>query len=417
MRDRLWPRPRRLQWQCGVFGGMRRIHLPVIFSTVDETHARAFVALFVCDALARSILISLVPLQAYALLGSAQLVSVVYFVVAFIGLAGSLIVPAALRHTQRRWMLVLGSAAQIVAALLFATGTQTALVAGLCVQVLGAAILEVVMNLYLLDHIPRRRLNQFEPLRLLFAGTVFAFGPWLGVYLHRNVASGLSFAISAVASALLIFIFWKMSLSSERAADASAGRAASPFRFIRRFAAQPRLALSWILAFGRSGWWITYYIYTPIYAAQAGYGPEIGGALVSIGMAPMLLVRVWGRLGARIGIRNLLTIGYGLAGLASIGAGLAADAPPAVMALVCLAACAATMVDGAGNVPFLRAVRPLEREAMTSVFMTFRHVSSLAVPGVFALVLLVLPLSYVFIGAGLMGLVMAGLSRYIPARM
>jgi hypothetical protein len=67
-----------------------------------------------------------------------------------------------------------------------------------------------------------------------------------------------------------------------------------------------------VLALGRNGWWVMNFIYTPIYVANAGYRPEIGGALVSLGLAPMLLVRVWGRIGQTIGARNLLTVGYGL---------------------------------------------------------------------------------------------------------
>jgi hypothetical protein len=87
------------------------------------------------------------------------------------------------------------------------------------------------------------------------------------------------------------------------------------------------------------------------------------------------------------------------------------------MGLICLAAFSATVIDGAGNVPFLRAVRHYERAAMTSVFMTFRHVGSLVMPGVLALVLWVLPLPFVFVVGGFMTLVMAGLSRFLPRRL
>ena len=86
----------------------------------------------------------------------------------------------------------------------------------------------------------------------------------------------------------------------------------SPLRFVSRFFAQPRLVLSWLLALGRNGWWVMNFIYTPIFVTSAGYRPEIGGALVSLGLAPMLLVRVYGRIGREIGIRNLLCVGYGL---------------------------------------------------------------------------------------------------------
>ena len=112
----------------------------------------------------------------------------------------------------------------------------------------------------------------------------------------------------------------------------------------------------------------------------------------------------------------LLACAYGLTGLLSLAAAGAAavGVSVAAMALICLAAFSATAIDGAGNVPFLRAVRHYERAAMTSVFMTFRHVGALAVPGVLALVLWVLPLPYVFAVGGLLTLTMAGLSRYLP---
>jgi hypothetical protein len=87
------------------------------------------------------------------------------------------------------------------------------------------------------------------------------------------------------------------------------------------------------------------------------------------------------------------------------------------MTLLCLAAFSATVIDGAGNVPFLRAVHHYERAAMTSVFMTFRQVGSLVIPGILAVVLWVLPLWGVFTVGGLLTIGMAGLSRYLPRRL
>ena len=133
----------------------------------------------------------------------------------------------------------------------------------------------------------------------------------------------------------------------------------------------------------------------------------------------MLLVRVWGRIGQAIGIRNLLASAMASPALPAwrLPAAAAAGAPLLCMALMCLAAFSATMIDGAGNVPFLRAVHHYERAAMTSVFMTFRQVGSLLIPGVLAVVLWVLPLWGVFAVGGLMTLGMAGLSRYLPQRL
>src|SRR6516165_4408936 len=99
---------------------MRRIHSPVLLANVEDTRARAFVVLFTCDALARAILISLVPLEAYDLLGAAQLVSVIYFLVGVLGFAANLAVPLVLHRMKRRWVLTLGAGAQMASALLFA---------------------------------------------------------------------------------------------------------------------------------------------------------------------------------------------------------------------------------------------------------------------------------------------------------
>ena len=283
---------------------MRRIHSPVLLGNLEDARARAFVVLFTCDAFARAILISLVPLQAYELLGAAQLVSVVYFLVAFVGLGASLTVPVILHRVRRRWVLTIGAAIQIASVCLLALGTKASLVAGLALQMLAMAMLDIVINLYLLDHIPRRRLNHFEPRRLLFAGTAFAAGPWVGVYLSRNVAENLTYLVAALATCTMLTFFWTLRLADNPSLQAATAPPPSPLRFVQRFVSQPRLVLSWVLALGRNGWWVMYFIYTPIYVANAGYRPEVGGALVSLGLAPMLLVRVWGRIGQSIGTRQ-----------------------------------------------------------------------------------------------------------------
>lgn len=395
---------------------LRRFHPPVALSSLEHPRARDFIVLFVCDALARSILISLVPLQAYELLGAVQTVSVVYFIVAILGLAASLTVPVVLHYVRRRWVLTVGAALQIAGALLLASNTRGTLVAGLLLQALASAATDVVINLYLLDHVPRRNLNTFEPRRLLFAGVAFAAGPAVGVYMSRHVAAYSTYLVAALATLTLITYFWSMRLLDNPSVRASASPPPAPLRFVARFFKQPRLALSWVLALGRNGWWVMHFIYAPIYVSSVGYAPEIGGALVSLGLLPMLLVGVWGRIGGRIGVRNLMTIGYGLAGVFSIAAMAAAASGHALlcMAVLCLASWSATLIDGAGNVPFLRAVHHFERVAMTSVFMTFRHVASLLVPGVLAIVLWRLPLPAVFAVGGILTITMAGLSRLLP---
>jgi MFS family permease len=370
---------------------LRRIHSPVLLANVADASASAFVVLFTCDAMARALLISLLPLQLYDHLGDAQLVSMVYFSVALLGLSATLTVPVILHRISRRWILTTGGVLQMASVGLFAIGGSYCLVAGLALQALAIAMLDVVINLYLLDHVPRRELTVFEPRRLLFAGSAFAAGPWLGVFLHRHVVE------------------WQPAM----------GPPPNPMRCLRRFASQPRLVLSWLLALGRNGWWVMNFMCVPIYVTSAGYRPEVGGALVSLGLAPMLLVRVWGRIGQRIGARTLLMFAYGMTGAFSLlsAAAAAAGATLTCMALLCVAAFSATIIDGAGNVPFLRAVHHYERSEMTSVFMTFRHVGALCIPGILMLVLSVMPLPSAFVVGGAIALTAAALSRFLPRGM
>ncbi len=395
---------------------MRRIYSPVLLANVPEARARAFVVLFTFDAIARSILISVLPLKAYGLLGAAQLVSVVYFAAAFIGLSSNLTVPLLLRSLPRRWVLTIGACIQVASVTMLTFESAATFIAGLALQAMAMAMLDVAINLYMLDHIPRRQLNTFEPRRLLFTGTTFALGPWLGVYLNGHVDPRLAFLVAGISGLSLLTFFWFLRLSDHSAVRTSGAMSPSPLKSIPRYVAQPRLLLAWILALGRNGWWVMNFIYVPIYVTQAGYGPEAGGALVSLGLVAMLAVRMWGRLGQRIGIRNLLAIGYASTGVASLVASGLAFAEQTTLCMVALwaAAVAATIIDGAGNVPFLRAVRHYERAPMTSVFMTFRHVGSLVVPGVLALVLWVAPFPAVFAAGGLLTLGMAALSRLLP---
>lgn len=385
-------------------------------SPATEARIVLFIVLFLFDGTTRALLATVVPQQAYATLGSAQAVSILYFVVSFLGLIASLAVPAVLHVVARRYLLTAGCLGLVASFALLSVGQQWAFVAGLALQMVATAAVEILLNLYLLEQVPRRALSRFEPRRLLFVGTAFIIGPWLGVYLHHNVAENLTYALAGLSSALLLVFFWRFRLTDGAPPD-KRQPAPRPLRSIPRFAAQPRLVLAWLLAVGRNGWWTMYFIYTPILVASAGYGPEVAGAIVSAGMLPMLLVRVWGRFGQTYGMRRLLMAGYGLAGAATLATGFAAGHPQLAMILICLSAFGATLIDGAGNVPFLRAVHPYERAAMTSVFMTFRHVASIGFPGLFALVLVAAPLPFVFVTSGVVSLGMAALSRSIPKRM
>jgi MFS family permease len=93
----------------------------------------------------------------------------------------------------------------------------------------------------------------------------------------------------------------------------------------------------------------------------SGRGVEAGGAIASIGTAWIFLVPLWGWAGRRYGLRRLLVAGYGIAGLMTVATAAAFQLPWVGAAALVLAGLGAEMIDGAGNLLFLRAVHPYER--------------------------------------------------------
>jgi MFS transporter, ACDE family, multidrug resistance protein len=191
----------------------------------------------------------------------------------------------------------------------------------------------------------------------------------------------------------------------------------NPVRYLHRFFAQPRLRLAWTLAAARSSWWNMFYVYAPIFAVTSGLGAETGGVVVSIGTGWIWLVPFWGWVGRRFGLRRLLQTGYAVAGVLSICAAMAFGVPWLGAILLVLAALGTEIIDGAGNLLFLRAVRAYERSEMTTVFVSFRDAAQLGPPAVCSLLLSLFNLSSVFAAGGLMMLVASSLSRRIPRRL
>jgi predicted lysophospholipase L1 biosynthesis ABC-type transport system permease subunit len=91
--------------------------------------------------------------------------------------------------------------------------------------------------------------------------------------------------------------------------------------------------------------------------------------------------------------------------------------PWAVAALLLGAALCVMVLDGLGNIPFLRAVRPLERPQMTTVFRTYIDLSDLLPAALYSLLLSFFDIRVVFLTAGLWMLVSAWVARHLPRSM
>jgi len=396
---------------------MRRTVVPLWLSAAAQPRAGTFIVLFSIEAWSRTILITLVPLQAHKLLGDAQTVSITYFLVSVFGLMSTMVVPVAVHHFRRRWAFTFGIGLMFCALAGYATADPMIFPFALGCQVVATAFLEIVMNLFVLDHVPRTEISKFEPKRLLSIAAPFTFGPFLGVWLAETISVQATYVLVGGFVALLLGYFWFLRLTDNPAVTMPLKPPPNPLGYLPRFFAQPRLRLAWVLATGRSSWWVMFFVYAPIYLISSGYSPETAGLIVSLGSASLFFSAAWGAFGRRFGMRVVLMIGYALAGVVTLTIALVQDWPLLVVGMIGASAFAAAIVDGAGNIPFLRAVHPYERAEMTSVFVTYRHTAQIVTPGVFSVVLGMFALPAVFVVGGTSMLAMAWLSKYLPKRL
>jgi MFS family permease len=396
---------------------LRSLHLPVWLGSLGWGKGVVFAGLTTAETAGRALLTTVIPLEAYALLADAQQVSLLFFGFSVAGLATSLAIPWLLGFMARRWLFTLATIAGIAGCVVLFERSVTALVLGMVLRAFAASCLDVLFNLYVLDNIARREMGRFEPLRVLFQAVPWTVGPWLGVRLQEDLGAWSPYAVGAGLGLAGLAYFWALRLSKGTVLRRATRQPTNPLHYLPRFAAQPRLRLAWVLAFGRAGWWTMFFIYAPIYAVAAGLSEETGGLLVSLGAAALFLVPLWGWVGRRYGVRRLLVAGYGVTALLTLAVFAVADMAWAGVAVLVGAAFTAGSIDGAGNVPFLRAVRPLEREPMTTVFTTYRDAAAVAPPGAFTLLLKAFELPVVFIVGGAGMLALAGLARHIPRRL
>ncbi len=235
------------------------------------------------ESISRASLSSIVPIQAYDLLKDKQAVSLLYFVVGIVGIGATLYAPAFYRTIPRRFIYTGGALALIGASAALATNTLAGQAVGMFLRVFGASTLSIVLNLYIMEYIPKHNVVRSESLRLALSTISWSAGPAFGVWLYVSFGPIAPYLWSAVWALILIAIFWFFRLSSSPAISAGPLRPVDPIASIRRFAAQPRMRLAWLIAFGRSCYWSTFFIYAPILMVATGKGELAGGIVVSLG--------------------------------------------------------------------------------------------------------------------------------------
>ncbi|NNJ76234.1 MAG: MFS transporter [Anderseniella sp.] len=355
------------------------------------------------ESMVRGMLVTVMPLSIYRAFPDTGTVSLIYFSVGVISLATGLMLPRLARYIPRRWMFTLGAGLFVLGNCLAIIGGNL-LALGLLCNTIATVTVFLCLNAYVLDYIAKAELGRSETLRMFYSALAWTVGPVTGVWL-LDLWQPAPFVVSIAAALVLLAVFWIMRLGNGKIISKARTPAANPLSFIGRFFAQPRLIAGWLFAVIRScGWWV-YVVYLPIFAVEAGLGDKIGGTLLSMTNALLFTTPLMLRWMQRRTVRTAVRTGFFVCGTTFILATMASSVPFIALAILFIGSVFLILLDIAGGLPFLLAVKPSERTEMSAVYSSFRDVSGIATPGVAWLVLLAFPLSGVFaaIGVALFG--------------
>ncbi|WP_413719084.1 MFS transporter [Silicimonas sp. MF1-12-2] len=387
--------------------------VPVHLSHSPTPSISAFAFLASLEAGVRGILLSVMPLAIYREVGDAALVSRLYFMVGIVSLIAGLLVPWGTRFVPRRWMMTFGASLYVAGAGLALAGGPTGLQLALMSNAVATITLWVCLNAYLLDYFVRSDIGRAESRRMFYSATMWTIGPVAGVWL-LDVWYPAPFLVAGTFALGIIGAFWRLRLGDGKQIRKARGPAANPLAYLNRFMMQPRLIAGWTFAVVRScGWWVIV-VYLPIYCIESGLGDRLGGTVLSVINALLFSAPLILRWVQRASVRYAVRLGFAVACVMLLFASVA-PLPWMAVAAVFAAGAALILLDVAGSLPFLMAVKPSERTEMAAVYSTFRDVSGFVTPGVAWLVLLAAPVTGVFAVCGLaMGATWALASRVHP---
>lgn len=352
------------------------------------------------EAAVRGILISTIPIAVYDAFGSAQNLSTVYFTAGVITLFWGLLVPRLTQIWPRRFVYSGGCILYLLAMALFTIGTAWSVQVGILTMSMATVTCFVCFNAYVLDYVPRPDLGRTQSLQMVYAAAPWAIGPLSGVYL-RHIWAPLPFIVAGGFALALLVTFWFLRLGNGRQISRAKGPAVNPLAYLGRFFRQPRLIAGWLFAVIRScGWWV-YVVYVPVFCIESGLGDKLGGTMLSVSNATLLLSPFMASWVRRRSVRVAMRLALAYCAVLFCLATATASVPYLTVALLFLASFGLVMLDVAGGLPFMMAVKPSERPEMAAVYSSFRDVSGIATPGMAWLVLWVAPLNFIFAASGL----------------
>jgi len=396
-----------------------QVRHPIWLPVAPAPGASTFALLYALESAARALVASVIPIQAYELLQSEQRVSVLYTVTSFVALSATLLMPLLIERLARRWVYTLGAGLLMLAAVAFSTLTLPGQMLGMASRSIGAGALAITLNLYIMDHIRKAEFVRVESLRMAWSMLGWTAGPAVGVFLYTRFGIYAVHGASALFSLTLLAFFWWYRLTENSVIRPGPTKPGNPLANVGRFVSQPRLRLAWLIAFGRSCFWTTFFVYGPILMLVTGQGRLAGGLLVSAGNALLFTAILWGRAGNRFGARRTMACAFVAMAVCLFAAGAAGEELPLLAAgFLLLCTFFAIALDALGSSAFLRAVRFHERARMTAVYRTYLDLSDLLPPLVYSIVLSFFGIGATFVTLGVFT-VICGLIvwRYLPRSM
>lgn len=384
---------------AGQGAGMALRYIPTHLRHASTPKLQHFALLAGLEAAVRGTLISTIPIAVYDAFGSAKNLSTVYFIAGLVTLFWGLMVPRLTQIWPRRWVYSAGCAMYLVAMVLFVIGMPLTVQLGILVMGMATVTCFVCFNAYVLDYVARDELGRTQSLQMVYAAAPWAIGPLAGIWMRGQWAP-LPFIVAGGFAVLQLTVFLVLRLGNGKQITRAKGPAVNPLAYLGRFFAQPRLITGWLYAVIRScGWWV-YVVYVPIFCIESGLGETLGGVMLSISNATLLLspfMAAWVR---RVSVRLAMRGALAYCAVFFCAATLFSAWPPVSVSLLFLGSFGLVMLDVVGGLPFMMAVKPSERAEMAAVYSSFRDVSGIATPGLSWAVLWVAPVGAIFAVSG-----------------
>jgi MFS family permease len=369
------------------------------------------------ECFSRALLVGVIPLLALDALGSKQAVTQAYLLASLLTLSVTLNFASLERRLQRRWVVTLGAGFSIFAALIFWFGSGYELAAAIGMQKAGGSLFAVCLSLYIMDYIGKRELIVTESRRIFYSGIAWIIGPTLGVWLWNGSSHWTPFVLTMLASLLALGYFWYLRLGVNAVISKAKTPSVNPLRLIPRYFAQPGLRVAYLITLTRSIFWLSLFIYGPIYVVEAGLPGWMAGGLISLTSVLMLLSPLTSRLVHRYGTRVVIIVAQNLCAVALVMLFLTGDPKPIGLLYWVVASLGAAVLDVVGNIPFMRMVKPRERSEMTMIFSTWREASNLLTPSLVMLVLLVAPIKVFYLLLALLLVLASVAASFLPRRL